>query len=316
MAERTEHLVDTAALADDWATLQTVTEQLNAAQVREETLRAFLLPAPRRDEAEVVLSTIEPGPDGRPTWLAVAVVLPAKVRPVRLQVGSRYHLPDIPFSRVFLERPGVPVMVGSAATDPRVDPALREMWAKAGIKAALMTSLTLRGSVVGVFSIQWSCEVELGAREARIYGVLSRNAALLLENMVMVDRLRASLAERSSPLIPITDDVLVMPLIGTIDDQRQQQILETALHGARASAAKVTILDITGVPGLDARAAAALLRTAQALRLLGVLPVLSGVRPEVARALIAHDIPLTGVATCGTLQAGVEHALQQLGKKF
>jgi len=109
---------------------------------------------------------------------------------------------------------------------------------------------------------------------------------------------------------------LVMPLVGSIDEERRQQILETALAGTRSTAAKVTILDVTGVPALDARAAAALTRTAQALRLLGVLPVISGMRPEVARTLVALDVPLAGIATCGTLQAAVLYALQQLGKQL
>jgi len=305
-----------AALADDWAVLQAVTEQLNAATVREVTLQAFLLPAPRREEAEVVLCTIDPDAHGEPAWLTVAVVLPAAVRRARAHVGDRFFLPDIALSRVYLESPGVPVLIGSVARDPRIDPVMRGIWEKAGIRAALLISLTLRGRVVGLFSVQWGCEVELGERERRIYSILSRNAALLLENMVMVDRLRASLAERSSPLIPITDDILVMPLVGSIDEERRQQILETALAGTRSTAAKVTILDVTGVPALDARAAAALTRTAQALRLLGVLPVISGMRPEVARTLVALDVPLAGIATCGTLQAAVLYALQQLGKQL
>ncbi|WAS91419.1 STAS domain-containing protein [Nannocystis punicea] len=316
MDERTSGPEDASAtaLADDWSVLLAVTEQLNAAPFREATLQAFLLPAPRREEAEVVLGTIEPDAAGNPAWLSVAVVRPAAVRPARAQVGGRYHLPDIPFSRVYLEQPGVPVLVGSAATDPRIDPVLRDMWAAAGIKAALLIALTLRGHVVGVFSVQWGCEVQLGPREQRIYQILSRNAALLLENMVIVDRLQAALAERSTPLIPITDDILVMPLIGTLDESRRSRILEVALQGARSSAARVTIIDITGVPSLDVHAAALLTSAAQALRLLGVLPILSGVRPEVAQTLTAFGDPLTGIVTCGTLQAGVEYALRQLGK--
>lgn len=125
----------------------------------------------------------------------------------------------------------------------------------------------------------------------------------------------AALIERSTPLIPITDDVLVMPLIGTIDRERGQGVLAAALQGARDRRARVTILDITGVPAIDDQAAAALTRTAQALRLLGVEPVLSGVRPAVAQALLALETPLTGIVTCGSLQAGIEYALRRLGQR-
>ncbi|MDC0672787.1 STAS domain-containing protein [Nannocystis radixulma] len=316
MDERTSGPEEASAteLAEDWSVLLAVTEQLNAATVREATLQAFLLPAPQREDAEVALCTIDPDAAGNPEWLTVAVVRPPAVRKSRARVGDRYHLPDIPFSRLYLEQPGVPVLVGSVATDPRLDPVLRDIWAAAGIKAALLIALTLRGRVVGLFSVQWSCEVQLGPREQRIYQILSRNAALLLENMVIVDRLQTALAERSTPLIPITDDILVMPLIGTLDESRRSRILEVALQGSRSSAARVTIIDITGVPSLDVHAAALLTSAADALRLLGVLPVLSGVRPEVARTLADLGNSLTGVVTCGTLQAGVEYALRQLGK--
>lgn len=126
----------------------------------------------------------------------------------------------------------------------------------------------------------------------------------------------AALIERSTPLIPIMDDVLVMPLIGTIDRARGEGILEVALQGARERRARVTILDITGVPAIDHQAAEVLLRTAQALRLLGVESVLSGVRPRVAQALVALEMPLAAIVTCGSLQAGIEYALRRLGRRF
>lgn len=137
--------------------------------------------------------------------------------------------------------------------------------------------------------------------------------ARLQEEVIRVQA--AALAERSSPLMPISEDVLVMPLIGTIDPERGAQILETVLLGSRERAARVTIIDVTGVRTIDARAAEVLTGAARALRLLGVEPVLSGVGPEVAQALVMLDVPLTGIVTCGTLQAGVQYALRRLGRR-
>jgi PAS domain S-box-containing protein len=126
----------------------------------------------------------------------------------------------------------------------------------------------------------------------------------------------SALAERSSPLIPITDEVLVMPLIGTIDAERGDQILEAVLTGTRMRGARVTIIDVTGVPSIDTRAAAVLTGAARALRLLGVEAVLSGIGPDVAQALVALDVPLAGISTCGTLQAGIQYALQRLRRRL
>ncbi len=124
----------------------------------------------------------------------------------------------------------------------------------------------------------------------------------------------AALAERSSPIIPISDDILVLPIIGSIDEERGQQILTAILDGASQRRARVAILDITGVGTVDTRAAAALTTTARALRLLGVEPVLSGIRPDVAQTLINLGVGLAGITTCSTLQSSIQHALRRLGR--
>lgn len=124
----------------------------------------------------------------------------------------------------------------------------------------------------------------------------------------------ALLAERSSPLIPITDDILVLPIIGSIDTERGHQMIHTVLSGASHSRARVAIIDITGVRTVDTQAAAALTNAAQALRLLGVIPVLTGIKAEVAQTLVGLGIRLEGIITHSTLQAGIQYALRRLGK--
>ena len=89
-----------------------------------------------------------------------------------------------------------------------------------------------------------------------------------------------------TPIIPITDRVMVMPLVGTIDALRAHQILETALEGVRARRASAVILDITGVTHISSEIAASLMRTARALGLLGAEAIITGIRPAVAKALI------------------------------
>jgi rsbT co-antagonist protein RsbR len=125
---------------------------------------------------------------------------------------------------------------------------------------------------------------------------------------------KAALAELSSPLIPITDDILVLPIIGSLDPERSQQVLDTVLHGSSKSSARVAIIDITGVRTVDTQAASALTNAARALGLLGVEAVLTGIRPEVAQTLVSLGIRLDGIATRSTLQAGIQYALRRLGK--
>jgi len=127
--------------------------------------------------------------------------------------------------------------------------------------------------------------------------------------------LKEELYRVQTPIIPITDRVTVMPLVGTIDAERARQVLETALTGAQRSRAAVVILDITGVERVDAGVAGSLVSTASALRLLGAQAVITGVRPEVAQALVALNLDLGAVVTRGTLESGVAYAMDRLKHK-
>jgi rsbT co-antagonist protein RsbR len=120
---------------------------------------------------------------------------------------------------------------------------------------------------------------------------------------------QAALRELSTPIIPLTDDLVVMPLIGTIDSNRAQQVIETLLVGVATSRATTAILDITGVPIVDTQVANALLRAAQAVKLLGARVVLTGIRPEIAQTLVGLGLDLNGIVTRATLQSGIAFAL-------
>ena len=122
-------------------------------------------------------------------------------------------------------------------------------------------------------------------------------------------RQEAALRELSTPLIPISDRVVVMPLIGAINSRRAQQVIETLLHGLADSRADRAILDITGVLVVDTQVANALVAAAQAVKLLGATVILTGIRPEVAQTLVGLGIDLRGIVTCGTLQSGIAYAL-------
>lgn len=132
-----------------------------------------------------------------------------------------------------------------------------------------------------------------------------------LAQMQVIQAQQAALRELGTPLIPIADGVIAMPLVGTIDRERAQQILETLLNALGERHAAVAILDITGVKSVDGEVAAALVRVAQAARLLGADVVLTGIRPVVAQALVDLGTELRGLVTCGTLQSGVAYALKR-----
>jgi PAS domain S-box-containing protein len=123
---------------------------------------------------------------------------------------------------------------------------------------------------------------------------------------------QAALQELSTPLIPISDRVLVMPLIGRIDTRRASQVLEILLQGIQTQGADLAIIDITGVNVVDTQVAHALIQAARAVKLLGAQVVLTGLRPEVAQTLVGLGVDLSGIVTRGTLQSGIAYALRPL----
>lgn len=119
-----------------------------------------------------------------------------------------------------------------------------------------------------------------------------------------------TLLELSAPIVPISQGVLVLPLVGVLDSARAQQVMENLLNKVVERQARVAIIDVTGVPHIDTASANALLQVARAVRLLGAQVVLTGIRPEVSQAIVSLNIDLTGIVTRRDLQSGIAFATE------
>lgn len=138
---------------------------------------------------------------------------------------------------------------------------------------------------------------------------LLRQQRLVSEQQDHIIRMQqAALAELSTPLIPISDSVLVMPLIGAVDTVRASNILEALLQGVSDHRPKAVIIDITGVAAVDSQVASGLVQAAQAVRLLGATAIITGIRPDVAQTLVSLGIQLNNFKSFGTLQDGIAYA--------
>jgi len=107
----------------------------------------------------------------------------------------------------------------------------------------------------------------------------------------------------------------VLPLIGEVDPARSLQVMEATLQGVSAHRAKVVIMDVTGAKGMNDEVASALIRTSNAVRLLGARVVITGLRPRAARTLVELGVYLGGVRTLGTLKDGIIYANRIVGGK-
>jgi anti-anti-sigma regulatory factor/HAMP domain-containing protein len=132
----------------------------------------------------------------------------------------------------------------------------------------------------------------------------------LRESLRERDLLSATMRELSSPVMPVIEGILVMPLIGAIDNDRAALLMESLLTAIERHHARIVIMDVTGVPIVDTQVAQTLMRAANAARLLGARPVLVGVRPELAQTIVGLGLDLSGLVTCADLQDGVSYALE------
>lgn len=133
---------------------------------------------------------------------------------------------------------------------------------------------------------------------------------------VIIHQQRQDLLELSTPVIKLIDNILVVPLIGTIDSKRTQQVMEKLLNAIVMNGAKVAILDITGVPTVDTLVANHIIKTATAVRLLGADLIITGISPVVAQTIVHIGIDLSGVITKAIMADGVILALEMLKQKI
>jgi rsbT co-antagonist protein RsbR len=124
---------------------------------------------------------------------------------------------------------------------------------------------------------------------------------------------RATISELQTPVIQVWEGILALPIVGTIDTARAQDMTEALLERIVATGSEIVLLDITGVPVVDTAVARHLLETVSAARLLGADVLIVGLSSRTAMTLVQLGIDLTHVTTRATLAKGLEFAFRRLG---
>ncbi len=127
---------------------------------------------------------------------------------------------------------------------------------------------------------------------------------------------KQAIQELSTPIIPVMERVIVMPLVGNIDSMRARDITRSLLAGIRKHRAKMVILDITGVAVVDSGVANHLNKTIQAARLKGARTIITGISDAVAETIVDLGIDWGDVETLSDLQTGLITALNSMGVKL
>lgn len=178
----------------------------------------------------------------------------------------------------------------------------------ARLSAALQQSRHANSSL---HELQASLERQVAARTSELQRALvdlEAHAAEQARMRAALEQQREAIRELSVPVLPVTDQTLVMPLIGALDTRRLLDLQQRALASLERSGARRLILDITGLPVVDSQVARGLLGVVQAARLLGAEVALVGIRPEVAQTIVGLGLDLSGVHTRGTLREALERA--------
>lgn len=129
----------------------------------------------------------------------------------------------------------------------------------------------------------------------------------------IITRQQAELLELSTPVIKLWEGVLAVPMIGILDSNRTQIVMETLLQKIVETESDLAIIDITGVPTVDTLVAQHLLKTVSAIRLMGADCIISGIRPQIAQTIVHLGIDLQGITTKATLADALAMALQRNG---
>lgn len=132
----------------------------------------------------------------------------------------------------------------------------------------------------------------------------------------LIARQQEELLELSTPVIKLWDGILAVPMIGTLDSNRTQMVMETLLQRIVETEASLAIIDITGVPTVDTLVAQHLLKTVTAIRLMGADCIISGIRPQIAQTIVHLGIDLQTVTSKATLADALALALKRSGYTF
>jgi rsbT co-antagonist protein RsbR len=132
----------------------------------------------------------------------------------------------------------------------------------------------------------------------------------------IIQRQQREMMELSTPVVQLWDDILALPLIGTLDSERTQVVMESLLQKIVETGASIAIIDITGVPTVDTLVAQHLLKTVAAARLMGADCIISGIRPQIAQTIVHLGVNLSEVTTKASLADAFAVALKRTQAKL
>ena len=223
-------------------------------------------------------------------------------------------------------------LIGRAVQSGSIDPDGAEFQGARDFLADLSRTRAIQGfspreTAVFVFSLKRPMFQALRGRlDAGAFAEVSWTATTLIDRLGLftmesyqkvreqvIIRQQREIAELSTPVVKLWDGVLALPLIGTLDSERTQVVMENLLQSIVDNSAEIAIIDITGVPTVDTLVAQHLLKTVAAARLMGADCIVSGIRPQIAQTMVHLGVELN-VISKSTLADAFAVALSRIGR--
>jgi rsbT co-antagonist protein RsbR len=161
----------------------------------------------------------------------------------------------------------------------------------------------------------------LGKELWNINALLDKLGLLTTETYIkskeeIIRRQQEEMLELSTPVVKIWEQIVAVPLIGTLDSARTQTVMENLLQEIVNVSATVAIIDITGVPTVDTLVAQHLIKTVSAARLMGTKCIISGIRPQIAQTMIHLGVSFQDITTKATLAEAIKYGLSRVGYRI
>jgi len=124
----------------------------------------------------------------------------------------------------------------------------------------------------------------------------------------VINRQQQAIRELSTPVLQLRPGLLILPIVGSLDERRLEQLRTELLEGVRRRRARAVVLDVTGIPQIDTAVANELITAVSSARMMGADVIVSGLSAEIAQTLVTAGIDLRKVVSAGDLQSGIELA--------
>lgn len=158
-------------------------------------------------------------------------------------------------------------------------------------------------------------QIEEFPKETILKNIIKINKELIDKKNNIIKELREVLEELATPTIRIWKDIVLVPLIGTLDSERAQSMAEKLLNFASSNRAKVVIVDVTGVALIDTIVGGFLIEMFNAVKFLGCEVILTGINPNIAHTLVKLGINFNMVTVKRDLESGLKHAINIIEKE-